>query len=570
MPFPSPRERIAVKSVDSSVVEHLTEQLSVPRVVATILASRGLTTYEECRTFFCPDTTLLHDPFLLRGMETAVERLQAAIEGGEKIVVYGDYDVDGVTAVVLLVRVLRLLGAQCEYYLPNRLTEGYGISADGVDRIADSGATLLVSVDCGVTACEQVAHAREHGLDVVVTDHHETKETLPEALAVIDPKQPGCPYPDKNLAGVGVALKLCTALCDRMGAGEEPWRKCLDLAALGTAADIVPLLGENRVITTLGFEQMADSSVEGICALIAAQGLTGTPLSTRHAVFQIAPCINAVGRLGDPRRGAEMLLTEDPAVAQLYARELVEANGERRAIHQQVEAEAMAWVTKNCDVERDVAIVAADERWHVGVIGIVASKLVERFYRPTILCTVNEDGTVRGSGRSIRGLDLFEALGQCSDLLETFGGHAAAAGVTLKAENVEAFRERFNEVVRDRLGPDDSSPTVVVDAEVMLGQLTPKLFRTLSRMAPFGPGNMRPVLLCRDLSHRFKPKIVGTDHLKMMVCDGGMSMDAIGFSFGDRIEEVTSAPRVSLAFTLDENEWQGRRSLQMKVKGVRV
>jgi single-stranded-DNA-specific exonuclease len=561
-------ERIVVRSVDAALVAQIGRELTVPAPVATVLVARGLTSFDACKKFFNPDIADLHDPFLFRDMDKAVTRIMAAMSAGEQIAVYGDYDVDGVTATAMLVRVLRTLGAQCRYYLPNRLTEGYGLSDKGIRELAEGGVRLVITVDCGITAHEEAALARELGLDLIVTDHHEPKDTLPTALAVIDPKVHGCGYPDADLAGVGVALKLAQALAIRAGRGPELWSEYLDLVALGTAADIVPLTGENRILASAGFARMSTTTNIGLRRLIEVRGLAGKKLSTSPVVFQLAPCINAAGRLGDPRRGVELLLTQDPAQADAYARELVSANEERRVIDARVQEEAVAWVGRNCDMERDWSIVAGDAAWHCGVIGIVASKVIERFHRPTILFSFGEDGLAKGSGRSIPGFHLLDAITECSSCLESFGGHAAAAGMVVRQDRLAEFRERFNAAVRSRITVDDLVPTVTADAEVRMADLTPRLHAILARMEPFGPGNMRPVFLCRDLKHRFDPRVVGAKHLKMSLTDGSTTMDAIAFGFGDRIGQVRSSPRVSVAFSVDENEYNGRVSLQMKVKGV--
>jgi single-stranded-DNA-specific exonuclease len=396
--------------------------------------------------------------------------------------------------------------------------------------------------------------------------HHE----LPGAYAILDPKVPGCSYPYRDLAGVGVALKLCQALAIRENRGEDLWLPYLDLVALGTAADIVPLTHENRVIATLGFKQMSDTQNRGLRELIAQQGLTGKSLSTGQVVFQLAPCINAVGRLGDPQSSIELLLTDDTATAQQYAAQLRAANKERRSLDSALAEEAYAWVEKHADPVHDAGLIAGSDRWHAGVIGIVASKLVERYHRPSILFAIGTDGYARGSGRSIPALHLLEALNECSDLLEGYGGHAAAAGMTIKTELIEPFRQRFNDVVRTRLAPDDFIPVVMADAEVSIPHITPKLFRIVKQMEPFGPGNMRPVFLSRGVKHRKHPRIVGNTHLKMSLVGGGIVMDAIGFNFGDRFHDIKDVSSLSVAFTIDENEWNGKTSLQMKVKGITV
>ena len=561
------RERIGVREVDASAVRELAAALSVPEVVARVLVGRDLKTYEACERFYNPRLEDLHNPHLFPGMERAVSRLSSAVGRGEKIVVYGDYDVDGVTATAMMVRLLRRLGGDCDYYLPNRLTEGYGITADAIRTIAERGAKVIVSVDCGIAAREETALAASLGVDMVVTDHHEPHGSPPDAVAVLDPKLPGCGYPETSLAGVGVAMKLAQALSGAIGSEPELWQEYLDLVALGTAADIVPMTGENRILVAHGLHRIAQTENMGLQALIREQGLEGKRLGTHHLVFQLAPAINAVGRLGDSRSAVEMLLATDEGVAEGYARELVQTNRERRALNEQVEEEAVAWVHENCDLEHDMAFVIGNEDWHQGVVGIVASKLVERYYRPAILFAI-VDGVAHGSGRTIPSLHLLDALKGCEDLLDSYGGHSSAVGLRLPASRLEQLRERFNAIVRERLTPEDLTPTVVVDAEATLNDLSPKVFRIIERMRPFGPGNMRPVLLTRGLRHARTPRIVGRNHLKLSINGANGIMDAIGFGFGDRIEELPYSNRFGLAFCLDENEWNGRKALQMLIKGV--
>jgi len=569
MTFPSPREKISLRNVDSSAVAKLAAELSVPVAAATILVGRGLTTFDQCKAYFRPNAADgFLDPFIFKDMGKAVKRIMAAIASGEKILIYGDYDVDGVTATALLTRVLKRLGANCGYYLPNRLTEGYGVSEAGICHAANSGAALVISVDCGVTACAEADLAASLGVEMIITDHHEPKETLPAALALINPKLHGCGYPDKSLAGVGIALKLCQALATAAGKGSDLWSDLIELAALGTAADIVPMTGENRVIAALGFARIPATEIVGLRALVEAQGLKDKTLSTGQVVFQLAPCINAVGRLGDPRRGAELLLTADAALADLYARELKEANIERRALDSLAAEEALKWVEEHCAPETDYGLVVASPGWHPGVIGIVASKVVERYNRPTILISIGEDGAAKGSGRSVPGLHLLQALDGCAGVLDGYGGHAAAAGVSLRADKIDAFRERFNEVVKSKLTEEDLAPHVTADVEVPIDQLTPKLLRIIKQMEPFGPGNMRPVLLTKGLKHRYPPKIAGQKHLKMSLTDGKAVIDAIAFGMGERLPEVSAAKTLDVAFGLEDNEWNGKVSLQMNVKGI--
>jgi single-stranded-DNA-specific exonuclease len=566
-PFIAAREKITVNKNDPALAASLASELDIPFAAASVLAGRNFSSADACRKFFEPSLSHLNDPLLFPDMKKAVTRITAALSDKEKIAVHGDYDVDGVSGTALLMRVLRSMGADCDYYLPNRLTDGYGLSGSVVRQIVESGAKLLITVDCGITAIDETRQAQTSGVDVIITDHHEPKETLPPAFALINPKMRGSPYPDRDLAGVGVALKLCQALGTECGMSESLWEPYLDLAALGTAADIVPLTGENRTIARFGFERMRATANKGLAALMELQGLTGKPLSTSQVVFQLAPCINAAGRLGDPRRAVEMLLTEDAGTAQEYARELRNTNYERRTIDANVWQEVSKWVEKNCDIDKDFVIVMGSANWHPGVIGIVASKLVDRYHRPAILFSMGNDGMARGSGRSIPGLHLLDALYECGDLLETFGGHAAAAGMNIRSSSIDAFRARFNEVVRGRVTPADLVPVVTADTEVSLSSITPQLFSCIKSMEPFGPGNMRPLFYCRNLSNRFAPKIVGEKHLKLTMTGDGRAMEAIAFNFGDRIGEIKNAPSVSLAFSIEENEWNGRKSLQMNVKG---
>jgi single-stranded-DNA-specific exonuclease len=523
---------------------------AIPRV----LALRGLRGADECRRFFDPQLSHFHDPFLLCGMEKAAERIIEAVKSRELVVVYGDYDVDGITATAMMVRFLRSIGGRCEYYLPNRLTEGYGLSMEGMEKIARTGCRLIITVDCGITACKEVERAAALGMDVVLTDHHEPKETLPAALVVMDPKVAACGYPDDSLAGVGVALKLCQALAARVDGVGDLWTEYLDIAAVGTAADIVQLMGENRTIAKLGLARLRATQNPGLKALMDAQGLSGKALSTSDVVFQIAPCINAVGRLGDARKSVELLLTDDPGLARRYAGELKQANMERRAIDKAMQEEAFACVESRCSPDRDYAIVLGSPAWHCGVLGIVASKVVERYHRPAILFSIDAEGKARGSGRSISALPLHTALAACGDLLENFGGHAAAAGMTIMEANLDAFRERFNEVVKASVTEDDFVPRIRADARIGLADCTYPFYNTIEKIAPFGPGNMRPAFLCSGLRHKYEPRVVGANHVKLMVAEGAVAMDAVGFNFGRRFDEIKKARSLSLAFTLDDNE----------------
>jgi single-stranded-DNA-specific exonuclease len=570
--FKPANEKILVRSYDENILKQIKneiKEIKITPTIAKIIASRGIKTKEDFDAFFSPKISCFNNPFFFSDMEKACERIKKAIINKEKIFIYGDYDVDGITATATLLRFLDSLSADCSYYLPNRLLQGYGLSIDGIKAIAQSGAKLIITVDCGITSIQEIQLANSLGIDVIVTDHHEPKEKLPEAYAILNPKLPACKYPDDSLAGVGVALKLIQALAKYLGAKNELWEKYLDLVAVGTAADIVPLIGENRIIAAIGFKKLASTKNEGLKSLLSIQGCLGEEITTRDIVFRLAPCINAVGRLGDSRRGVELFLTDDSAIAALYAKELKQANVERRALDNSIQQEAFLWVEQNCDPDKDYVIVSGSKNWHCGVIGIAASKIVEKYHRPAILFAVQNDGIARGSGRSIDSFHLHDALCKCSFLLEEFGGHSAAAGMTIKENNIDLFRKKLNEIAYNTLTKDDFIPKIIADAEVSLNELTYDFFSFIRKMEPFGPGNMRPVFVCKNLRNKFTPKVYADKHVKLVVTDDNMCyMDAIAFNYGERKNELEQSNTFKIAFTLEENEWQGKKNLQLKVKGV--
>ena len=568
--YTAPRERIVLRNYDADAAAVIARDVKVSPALAGILAGRGLKSFDECKHYFRPTTDDFLDPFLVTEMGAAVDRIIRSIQEKESVVIHGDYDVDGVTATALLTTVLTRLGANVSYVLPDRILDGYGLSVTTIERVASEGAKLIITVDCGVTAFSEVARANELGVDVIVTDHHEPHGELPQAVAVLDHKIPGSTYPEQILAGVGMALKLSQALAIRTDFGPSLWSDLLDIAALGTAADIVPMRNENRIICHIGFSQMRTSQSIGLRALIRQQKLADKDLSTADVVFLLAPCINAAGRLGDSTRGVRLLLTHDEGEAELWARELVEVNLERRALDKGVQEDAAAWVRTNIDLATTYGIVAASKNWHQGVIGIAASKIAETFTRPTVLLSIDKNGVAKGSARSAVGIHLLDALALCEDLFTRFGGHAAAAGVTMPAANIPAFCTRFSEAVAQQIEMKDLVPRVHADVEATFGDLTPQFFRIVKQMEPFGPGNMRPVLLARGLTHKAAPKLAGKSHVKCKFSQGPLVMDAIAFNFATRLKEISSSQSLSAAFTLDENEWNGSVSLQMKIKGVEI
>ena len=568
--YERPREKIVLREYDGNVIEKIKSELNISEMFAKVLASRGLTDFEKSKTFFNPSLENLHEPFLFKQMDAAVNRIAKAKEVG-KIFIYGDYDVDGITAVSLLLRVMNKIGITAEYYLPDRLIEGYGISKNGIDAIIKSGADLIISVDCGITAVEEVEYAKQNGIDVIITDHHEPKDEIPNAVAVIDPKIDGETYPDKNLAGVGVALKLAQALCIKFNA-EEFWKYELDLAAFGTAADIVALDGENRIIAKFGYEKMRQNPNLGLSALMAAQNMKGRSLATNDIIFKLSPLVNAAGRMGDPKIGVELFLSDDAGECENFVKTLVSINAQRREIEETISKEAFLLAEETIDFESEFAVVVAKKGWHSGIVGIVAARLVERFYRPAVLFCIGEDGAANGSVRTFGKCDVLKALNECEDVLLSFGGHKSAAGLSLKTENLEIFRKKFNDALKKQISIRDLSPTVIADAEINIPQLTPKFFENLKRIEPFGPANMRPVFVAKNLNHKFAPKTIGKngEHLKMCLNGGGYSIDAVGFGFGDRIEEMKTAKNFTVCFVLGENTYMGKSELQMEIRAIEL
>ena len=566
-----PREIIKFRPTDIELSKKLQNELNISKTLADILVGRGLKEFDECRSFFNPTLSELNDPFLFNQMDKVVNRIVSAISHSEPICIHGDYDVDGITGTSVVVRILRKLGAKCNYYLPNRLVDGYGISKDAIEKIANDGNKLIISVDCGITAVEEAQFASEIGIDLIITDHHEPQEVLPDAYAIIDQKVQGENYPDKNLAGVAVGFKVAQAVCLRMNAPDSFWLDELDLVSIGTAADIVPLIGENRIIAKFGYEKLQFSNNLGIKALLKEQGIEGNKISTADVVFKLAPSINAAGRLGEPTRGVKLFLSDDVAECSIFARELVAVNLERRAFDEKVQKEALLWASENIDFENEYVVVAGDENWHAGVIGISASKMVEHFCRPAFLFSIDkETGEAKGSGRGIEGVDLVSALTECSDILNKFGGHKMAAGASLDAKNLPEFRKRFNEAIKKQVKFEQLVPIIKVDSEVTVPQLTPKFFNIIKRMEPFGPGNMRPLFYSKNLNLNYPPKRVGKsgEHLKLSIISEGVVIDGIGFGFGNRINEIRESKSLSIAFTLTENTYMGKTSLQMMIKGI--
>lgn len=552
----------------AETIGELARQTHLDPVLASVLFQRGHTTVEQIDAFLAPDLTSGHDPFLLRGMREAVDRIRGALSSGARIRIHGDYDVDGVTAAALLVRALRKLGGNVDAHIPHRTEEGYGLGLEAVERAHAEGVEVLITVDCGVTAVAETARATELGIDLIITDHHTPGGVLPDAVAVLNPRRDGATYPFKDLSGVGVAYKLALAL-NPPGLGPA-LKDVLDLVALGTTADVVPLLGENRMFVKYGMCQMGGTRWPGLGALIDRAELRRDALTATQAVFHLAPRINAAGRMTDANDALDLLLTDDAFQAADLAKRLDEQNLRRREADEATLDRALEQVRSLGDMEDFRALVLCSSEWHPGVIGIVASRLVERFHLPTVL--VAFDGDVgRGSARSIEGFDLYAALAECREHLESFGGHRHAAGLTLSRDKIEAFRTAFERIARNSLSDREIAPTVQVDCKVTLDQLTPDLLQGLKRMAPFGCENRPPMFLVRGAVIEGTPRRVGADrsHLRFAVRrEGGPPLDVIGFRLGERAGDLAGG-RIDMVFAFEENEFRGMRRPQLRLKDLR-
>ena len=545
----------------------LAAELRLPLAVCRLLCQRGYADVEPAKRYLRPRLEQLHDPALLLDMDRAVERLVRAIRGHELIMVHGDYDVDGMCSTTLLLRAIRRFGGRAVPFIPRRVEDGYDLGMAGVNAAIAAGARVLVTCDCGTSAIAPVAAARAAGIDVIISDHHLPGGPLPECVAVLNPKRPGCGYPDKDLAAVGVAFKLALALARALGESDEPVLRMLDLVALATIADIAPLRGENRVMARYGLRRLAASPIPGLRALIRASGIDGKPLTAGRVGFILAPRLNAVGRLGHALRGVELLMTEDEHEANTIARELEELNRRRQELDRGTLREASRLIDA-IDLDSTYGIVLGGHGWHPGVIGIVASRLVEEVCRPVVLVAL-EGATGKGSGRSISGFDLHGALTECRDLLIRFGGHRAAAGVTIAAERMPEFQARFNEVARARLTPDDLVPEVKVDLDIALSEATADLEALLRHFEPFGVGNATPVLAASGIRIAGQPRVLRNGHLKVRLAGDGVELDAIGWRMGAMAERLSTSSPVDVAFRLERDEWNGESRLQARLADVR-
>jgi len=559
--------RWQIPTANPEAVAKLSRELNVPPLVARLLVLRDIAEPEAAERFLHPSLAQLHDPFLMADMARAVERLQRAIEHKEKILIYGDYDVDGTMAVVVLLTALRGLGASVEAHIPHRLTDGYGMRVPVVERAHADGYSVVLSVDTGIREHEVLGRARELGLDCIVTDHHLPEDRLPPASAILNPRRSDCRYPEKNLSGVGVAFKLAQALLgERLT--ERHLQSYLKVVALGTIADVVPLVGENRVIAHFGLAGLSEPSQPGLAALLAVSGLEGREVGTGDVAFRLAPRVNAAGRMENARDVIDLFTTSDTTRARAIAERLENLNRERQRVEEQILQAIVDRMERQPEKAAQYSLVFAGEGWHRGVIGIVAQRIVDRYHRPTLVIGVEDGGGV-GSGRSIKGFHLLDALSQASDLFERFGGHAQAAGFALPAGRITELETRFEAHSRATLSPEDLEPALRVDGEVNLAELDLSLYKEVQRLEPYGFGNPTPVFAARDALLLAPPRILKEKHLKLRVGQGAFSFDALGWGMASQGTGLASGQRVDLAFTLDENRYQDSTTLQLILKDIK-
>ena len=558
--------------VAGETVARLSSELGIDPVLARLLVQRGIGSFQEARAFFRPSLDNLHDPFLMKDMDKAVDRVGAAVKSGEKILVYGDYDVDGTTAVSLVYSFLRKLTRNVDFYVPDRYDEGYGVSYKGIDWAADNGFGLIITLDCGIKANDKVFYAADRGIDMIICDHHLPENDLPAAVAVLDPKRADCGYPFDDLSGCGVGFKLVQAYSQKNGIPFDSLIPLLDLLVVSISSDLVSVVGENRILAHFGLKQLNENPRKGLLAMIHLSGLDPEHITIDDIVFKIGPRINAAGRMESGRMAVELLTAENDEVAARIGSEINRYNNERKNIDREITREALEMVQSgNCLSARNATIVY-NPSWHKGVVGIVASRLVEAFYRPTIVFT-RSNGFVTGSARSVHGFDLYDAIESCADLLENFGGHLYAAGLTLKEENLPEFCERIENFIEKNISEDMLTPVIMIDTRLDFSQITPKFFRILKQFQPFGPGNNAPVFLTENVYDNGNVRKVGADggHLKLELIQESQpyrSISAIAFNKSEHFDHIKAGNPIDVCYSIVENYYRGIANLQLRIKDL--
>ncbi|MBL7683136.1 MAG: single-stranded-DNA-specific exonuclease RecJ [Flavipsychrobacter sp.] len=564
-----PEKRWTLKPAEQDTINNIVKALNIHPALCRILALRGIKDFNSSKAFFRPELSHLHDPYLMKGMEKAVQRISEAIEWNERVLIYGDYDVDGTTSVAVVYSFLRKqYKGQLEYYIPHRYREGYGVSKEGIEYAHANGFSLLITLDCGIKSAELIAYAQSLGIDVIVCDHHTPDDILPPALAILNPKQEDCLYPYKELSGCGIGFKLITALALKWNLPNEDVFQYLDLVATSIAADIVPIDGENRILAFYGVKKVNENPSLGIKVLKEMAGVTRT-LSVADLVFVIGPRVNAAGRMDDARKAVELFIEPDPEKIQALADALQSDNTDRKEVDKNITEEALAMIQGDDTMTARKSTVLYQEHWHKGVVGIVASRLIDYYYRPTIVLTLSND-KVTGSARSVSGFNIYEAIHACRDLLENYGGHFYAAGMTMHPDNVHQFVEKFEEVVSQSIPPELLIPEIEIDAEILLSDIKPAFYNIIKQFEPFGPTNLRPVFITKRVyDYQGHSRIVKEQHIKFVVHQHkGVIVDGIGFNMADKFE-VVQRGAFDIVYTIDENEFNGNTKLQMKVVDIR-
>ncbi len=554
-------------------VKHLSVALNVNMVIARLLVQRGIKTFDEAKEFFRPRLSDLHNPFLMKDMDKAVERLELAIANKEKVIIYGDYDVDGTTSVALMYTFLKPRIEEIEYYIPDRYSEGYGISPKSINYAIDNGFTLIVALDCGIKAVEKIAGAKARGLDYIICDHHNPGNEVPPAVAVLDPKQVDCNYPYKELSGCGVGFKLAQAFCQKNNLEQEEIYDLLDLLAVSIAADIVPITGENRVLAYYGLKRLNSNPGIGLQTMIDLAGIADTEITISDIVFKIGPRINASGRIEHGKTSVQILVEEDEEKAVLIGKEIDSFNEIRKTLDRDITQDALDMVEQSTELQKMNSTVLYNRDWHKGVVGIVASRVTEKYYCPTIILT-ESNGLATGSARSVRDFDLYEAIGQCSDLLESYGGHMYAAGLTMKIENITEFKRRFEEIVTKQITDLQQTQTIEIDAKITLSEITPRFYRILKQFSPFGPRNLAPVFITEDVFDAGTSRLVGKnqEHLKLDLVEPDVNsgiFPGIAFNQSEAFDLLTSGLPFDVCYSISENEYRGKTNLQLFVKDIK-
>ncbi len=562
-----------IKESDPTIIKRLMEEFRAPEIIARVMANRGLKSLTNSKTFFNPMLENLHDPFLMNNMDKAANVLQQNIINKKKIFIFGDYDVDGTTGSSALYLFLRSINCQAQIYIPNRISEGYGLSEKGIDNAKNWGANLIISCDCGINATKEVAYAKEKGLDIIVTDHHTPDQKLPFADAIINPNQVDCEYPFKGLCGGGVIFKLMQAVSKLLDLNDEGVYEYLDLITLGTSSDVVPLADENRIIVKQGLNKLFETQKPGLRALIEVSGLAENQLSVDGIIFRLAPIINAAGRLGDPNRVVKLFTTESYSEAQKLAHELDRDNRKRRKIQQSILEESIRKVNSEVDLSKEKAIVLWDENWHEGIVGIVAAKIKEIYNRPSIIISLKE-GVGKGSARSVIGFDLFHNLSKCKELLISFGGHPMAAGLSLNEKKLLVFKEKISKLASEKLEDKDLINSLDIEGELDLNLINTsdsRFMNFLDKLGPFGPGNESPIFITRNVYPLENLKLLGKkgEHIKFSIRKNNNTLSAIGFNKGKDGEKMSNNQSIDIAYVVEKNQWRGNTSVQLNIKDIK-